>query len=194
MLRWWRRGLTEPTPAEPTAPPPAEHSLAGTLARNIEAVAKRRAEERASASGDLKFALRLGGLIGRMGFVYAHVVLYGAWLLVHRGVIPGAAGFDPSLTLMGTVASVEGILLSTLILITQNHSSAQGDRRDDLNLQVSLLAEHEVTQLIKLNLAIAAKLGIEPEDSSVIADLQRDVALEAVLDHIEGAENEIPAA
>lgn len=185
MRRWWRRGLADP---QPVAPLPGETDLSGVLARNIEAVAKRRAEEWAAASGDVKLALRLGGMIGRMGFVYFHLALYGTWFLVNRGIIPWLPAFDPSLNLMGTVASVEAILLSTLILITQNHASANGDRRDDLNLQVSLLAEHEVTQLIKLNLAMAAKLGVEPKDTHEIADLQRDVAPEAVLDKIEGEE------
>jgi len=45
--------------------------------------------------------------------------------------------------LLALEASVEAIFLSTFILITQNRMTAQADKRADLNLQISLLAEHE---------------------------------------------------
>ncbi len=170
---------------EPTDAPGDGANLAGTLSRNIEAVARRRAEDAASASHGVRLANRIGRVIGRMRFVYANLAFYGGWTLVHYGIVPGAKGFDPALTLMGSIASAEGIFLSLFILIAQNSASALSDRRDDLNLQVSLLAEHEITQLIKVTAAIAAKLGIDAEHHGEIADLQQDIKPEAVLDKIE---------
>ena len=169
-------------------PPPGEQSLSGALSRNIEAVARRRAEDAANTSTGVRLATRIGKIIGRMRFVYANALFYGAWLLVNHGIIPGAEGFDPGLALMGVIASSEGIFLSLFILIAQNTSSAANDRRDDLSLQVSLLSEHEITQLIKITAAIADKLGINAEHHGEIADLQHDVAPEAVLDKIEHEE------
>jgi uncharacterized membrane protein len=200
LPRSWRRGLAEdppyraPTPTQARSlvvPPPGDDNLSEALTRNIEAVARRRAEDTANTSFDVRLATRIGGLIGRMGFVYLHVAFYGAWILLHYGVIGRVAGFDPALALLGAVASAEGIFLALFILIAQNNSTTTANRRDDLNLQVSLLAEHEVTQLIKLTRGIAEKLGIDTTaDHQEIADLQRDVAPEAVLDRIEGAEKE----
>ncbi len=190
MPRWWPRGLVRdtPTPVEPTDAPGPDGNLAGTLSRNIEAVARRRADDAANASRGVRVANRIGRVIGRMRFVYANLVFYAGWTLLHYGVIPGAAGFDPALTLMGSIASAEGIFLSLFILIAQNSQGAAADRRDDLSLQVGLLAEHEVTQLIKVTAAIAAKLGIDPEAHGEIADLQHDIKPEAVLDKIEAEE------
>lgn len=177
-----------PTPADPTVPPPGEHNLAGALSRNIEAVARRRAEDQKSASPSIKLAIRIGRLIGRMSFAYANVAFYALWFAGSRGWLPGVAAFDRDLYLVGSVASVEAIFLALFILILQNTAAAAADRRDDLNLQVSLLAEHEITQLIKVTVAIAEKLGIDPGHHSEIADLQNDVAPEAVLDKIEREE------
>ena len=59
-------------------------------------------------------------------------------------------------------ASVEAIFLSTFVLITQNRMAAQADRRADLDLHISLLAEHEVTRLITLVSTIAERMGIAP--------------------------------
>jgi uncharacterized membrane protein len=105
---------------------------------------------------------------------------------VNIGLVPGAPKFDPTFVILATAASVEAIFLSTFVLISQNRSSAAADRRADLDLQINLLAEHEVTRLIALTSAIAQKLGVEEEPDSELAELKRDVAPEAVLDTLEG--------
>lgn len=188
--RWWRRALADRTPtnAEPTVPPPGQHSLAGALSRNIEALARRRAEDEKALSGSVRLARTIGRVIGQMGFVYANIVFYGVWIAASQGLIPGVPEFDHPLYLIGSVASVESIFLSIFILIAQNGQTSAADRRGDLSLQVGLLAEHELTQLIKVTLAIATKLGIDPDQHGEISDLQNDVAPEAVLDKIEREE------
>ena len=166
---------------------PSEDPLAGPLARNIEAVARRRAEDAANASRGVRIAMRIGRIIGRMRFVYANLAFYAGWVVLDYAV-PATHHFDPALTLMGSIASGEGIFLSLFILIAQNTASAAADRRDDLNLQVSLLAEHEVTQLIKVTAAIAARLGLDAAHHGEIDDLQHDIKPEDVLDKIEEVE------
>jgi uncharacterized membrane protein len=72
----------------------------------------------------------------------------------------GLKPFDPSFVTLAMVASVEAIFLSTFVLISQNRSNILFDKRADLNLQVSLLAGHEVTRLITLVSVIARKMDI----------------------------------
>jgi uncharacterized membrane protein len=55
---------------------------------------------------------------------------------------------DPSFVVLAMVASVEAIFLSTFVLISQNRMAAAADKRADLDLQESQLAEHEVTRLV----------------------------------------------
>jgi uncharacterized membrane protein len=88
------------------------------------------------------------------------------------------------------VASVEAIFLSTFVLISQNRMAAQSARRADLDLQVSLLAEHEVTQLITMVKAIAQRLELEVAADPELPELERDVAPEQVLDVIEKQERD----
>jgi len=168
--------------------------LAGTLERNIESVTRRRSAVAAGASRGERLALGIGRRIGRMTFVYANLASYVAYVVATRGWVPGIPGFDQDLYLLGTIASVEALFLTILILITQNNAAVADDRRDDLNLHISLLAEHELTQLIKLNLAIARRLGIDAADHPGIADAVHDVIPEDVLDKIEGEEEANPRA
>ena len=47
-------------------------------------------------------------------------------------------------------ASGEAFFLASFVLITQNRMSEVADRRADLDVQISLLAEHELPRLIQL--------------------------------------------
>jgi uncharacterized membrane protein len=66
--------------------------------------------------------------------------------------------------------------------------SAAAEKRAELDLQISLLAEHEVTKLATLLSAIAGRLGIEIEHDPEVEEVKRDVAPEVVLDAIEETE------
>ena len=83
------------------------------------------------------------------------------------------------------MASVEAIFLSTFILITQNRMASVADKRAELDLQISLLAEHEVTRLVTLVSAMAERMHIRTEVDSELNELKQDVAPEVVLDEIE---------
>jgi uncharacterized membrane protein len=86
------------------------------------------------------------------------------------------------------MASVEAIFLSTFVLISQNRMAAAADKRADLDLQVSLLAEHEITRLVTLVSGIVDRMGVRTEADADLDEITQDVAPEAVLDEIEAAE------
>lgn len=174
----------------PTVPPPEPEALGRVLSRNIEALARRRREDEQSASAQYKIADAITRFTGSMVFVYLHVAIYGLWALDSAGWIPGAPRFDRSFVGLATVASVEGIFLSTFVLISQNRAAAAADRRADLDLQIDLLAEHEVTRLVSLTAAIADHLGIDLARDPELAELERDVAPETVLDSLDEVEDE----
>src|SRR4051794_25234136 len=120
-----------------------------------------------------------------MAFVGIHVVAFGLWIVANLGWLPPLPVWDPSFAVLAMVASVEAIFLSTFVLITQNRMAAAADTRADLDLQISLLAEHEVTKLAVLVSEIADKLGIESSTERDIEEVKTDVVPEVVLDQIE---------
>jgi uncharacterized membrane protein len=70
----------------------------------------------------------------------------------------------------------------------------QADKRADLDLQVSLLAEHEVTRLITLVKEIAEKLEVSGAHDPELPELQKDVAPEKVLDALEENQRRITSS
>lgn len=171
----------------PTVPPPDAASLNTALYRNIDALRRRHDAEANKAGFHDRLAERITDFVGSFGFVYFHLALFGFWIIANLGWIPGVPRWDPQFVVLAMAASVEAIFLSTFVLITQNRMAEMQGRQAALDLQVSLLAEHEVTRLIRQTSAIAAKLGVEFGED--VEELKRDIAPEAVLDAIENAEH-----
>ena len=159
--------------------------MGSVLERNIRALEQRRAREAARASFEERLASAITRFTGSMRFVYLHLAIFGSWIVANLGAIPGVAQFDPSFVVLAMVASVEAIFLSTFVLISQNRMAALADKRAELDLQISLLAEHEVTKLVALVSAIADRLEVETEVDEEVPELKQDVAPEVVLDEIE---------
>ena len=169
------------------ANPPDERNgskgIAPVLERNIDAlIARRRAEDAQKTLQD-RVADTITGFTGSMTFVYLHLALFGAWIMINLGWTP-LPRFDPSFVILAMFASVEAIFLSTFVLISQNRMAAQADKRADLDLQISLLAEHELTKLSQVVVAIAERLQIRAASDPELREVGRDVSPEAVLDEI----------
>jgi uncharacterized membrane protein len=163
---------------------PSDDPLAGILERNIRALVRHRKATEAQRSRSDRWVDAITQFTGSLKFVYIHFGVFSAWVLVN---LPGSPilRFDPTYVLLATWASVEAIFLSTFVLITQNRASEIATRRDELNLQISLLAEYEITHLIQLVEALAKREGLGEATNPELAELKRDVAPEKVLDRID---------
>lgn len=117
-----------------------------------------------------------------------HVGGFGLWIVINLGWLP-IKKFDPSFVVLAMFASVEAIF----ILISQNRMTALADKRADLDLQVSLLAEHELTRLIQLVTLMAERMGIDAIHDRDLAESAKDVLPEKVLDEIEANERKFAA-
>ena len=160
--------------------------LSSAARRNIRALRERRKQEFRDAGGQEKIADAITAFTGSMRFVYLHLVIYAAWIACN--LVPGLPHFDPSFVILAMVASVEAIFLSTFVLISQNRASAANDKRDDLDLHINLLAEHELTRLIEMVSAIAQKLEVRTGAEKELPEITRDIAPEALLVEIEQQE------
>ncbi len=165
--------------------------MARVVDRNIRALLQHRQEEQESRSRQDRIADAVTRFTGSMRFVYIHLVLFGTWIVINLGWLPVVPRFDPSFVVLAMVASVEAIFLSTFVLISQNRMSALADKRADLDLQVSLLSEHEITRLITLVTAMAERMGIDEAHDPELSELSRDVRPEKVMETMEAHERDV---
>ena len=168
-----------------THAPPVPPGLGSVLGRNMAKMRQRRSEEERAASLADRISDTVTRFAGSMTFVAIHAVAYTAWIAVNLQVVPGVRPFDPSFVVLAMEASVEAIFLSTFVLISQNRMTAAADKRADLDLQINLLTEHELTRLVALVDAMAQKLGVEAIERAELDEIEQDVSPEAVLDGLE---------
>ena len=116
-------------PESPDERPLAE--LTGVVERNIRALLERRRADDHKRGWQDRLANGITRFTGSMRFVYLHLLVFGLWIGVNLPWSP-LPRFDPS------------------YVITQNRITSEADKRADLDLHISLLAEHEITRLIML--------------------------------------------
>jgi len=170
--------------------PDTDSQLAGILERNIHAMIARRQHEEQKKPAQDRVADTITAFTGSMRFVYIHLVIFAVWIIVNLPGVPFPK-FDPTYVVLAMFASVEAIFLSTFVLISQNRMAALADKRAELDLQVSLLAEHEITRAITLLRDIAERMNLEASHNPELGELSRDVAPEKVLDKMEQFEHQV---
>jgi uncharacterized membrane protein len=165
-------------------------SLANVVERNIDAIDEYRREAEESRTFRDRIADVVTRFSGSIPFIYFHVLWFGIWILANLE-IGGFPAFDPfPFGLLTTIVSLEAIFLSTFVLVSQNRQAAISERRSELDLQFDLLAEYEVTRILKLMDAMAKKMNLEECDTEEIKELKKDVKPEAVLQELENKVDE----
>lgn len=168
-------------PAEQTP----EAGLNSVVERNVHALAQRRQREEDASSFGLRAADRVAGLIGSPLFAAVAIGVVAAWTGANLGWASTLPMWDPHFLFLSTAASVASIFLTMFVLISQNKMARLERQRADLDVQISLLTEHEITKLATLVAAIAKKIGVETDIDEEVEEIKRDVAPESVLDKIE---------
>jgi uncharacterized membrane protein len=173
-----------PTESEPAAPESAR-PVARVVERNVSGLVAARQEAERARGFQERMADAITAFSGSMPFVYLHILWFGGWILWNVG-LGRSQPFDPyPFGMLTTIVSLEAIFLSTFVLITQNRQAKVADRRADLDVQVNLLAEHEITRLLRLTDVIAKHLGIDTKDVAELQELKRDVQPHDVLQKLD---------
>jgi len=152
----------------PEGTPPA------ALEENVEAIKTWERESLLSRSKAEEIADWIAGTGAGGPVLVLHALWFGLWVSANVGWIPGVTPFDrfpfPLLTM---TVSLEAIFLAWFVLASQNRLARQSDKRSHLNLQIDLLAEREMTAVLRLLRDIAAHLKVE---TSITSEQLRDLA------------------
>lgn len=163
--------------------------LADVVEKNIGTILQLRHQVEENKTKQDKVADLITNFSGSMLFLYMHAVWFGFWVAINLKWIPGVAPFDPyPFGLLTMIVSLEAIFLSTFVLISQNRMGVLADQRADLDLQINLLAEYEITRILRLVDAMAQKMGIEGTPDSELEELKEATAPDLLTNEIHSRE------
>jgi uncharacterized membrane protein len=118
--------------------------------------------------------------IGTVPFLVFHIILVIVWLAANLGVLP-VGRFDPyPFNFLDILLALEQTFLAIFIIMSQNRSSEIADLRNEIDLQINMLAEEEISKAIWMLHLIGEKLGIE----EIVNDPELPM-MEQSLDHTE---------
>ncbi|MFC1649835.1 DUF1003 domain-containing protein [Patescibacteria group bacterium] len=105
---------------------------------------------------------------GSVGFLVGNLIVFGLWILTNSGFFPGVPIFDPyPFVLLITIVSLEAIILTTIVLMSQNRQSHISTLRDELQLQVELIAEREISKALTMLNEMLHKKGVKLTDEEL---------------------------
>ena len=150
------------------------------IQKNVAAIAELEKNIEAQRSRPARVGAAIAGFVGTMTFAVSHIVGISIWVYINR--MDSVWQFDPyPWPVLILILAVEAIVLTSFVLMTQRHQTRVADRRSHLNLQISLLAEAEMTKVMNTLRTISMHLGLpdEGEDESF-----REMAKDTNVEHV----------
>jgi len=169
----------------PKPPPVTKPAAVPKLAeRNIEAIAALERAARSDRTRLDRFTDVVTDAAGSPVFLVAHAIWFGVWIAVN---LLRPAPFDPyPFGLLMLIVSLEAIFLSATVLMTQNRMQRQADKRAHLDLQVNLLAEQELTTILRIVTTLSQQLGVDvPKEAGAVRELLEQTDIHTLSDALD---------
>jgi uncharacterized membrane protein len=131
---------------------PPETELASNVVDTVETIAGMHARAQNDVGPHVRRIARMSAAIGHPLFLVCVVVLVVSWIALNVaaqliGLHPADA---PPFSWLQGALSLSALLMTTIVLITQNRQGHHIEQRGRLDLQINLLAEQKITKLIEL--------------------------------------------
>ncbi len=96
----------------------------------------------------MKVADWISEFSGSLEFLFIHIALFFGWIVLNSGPLARFGGFDPfPYGLLTMCVSLEAIILSVFVLLSQNRQVARDRVRNEIEYDVNLKAELEIAHL-----------------------------------------------
>lgn len=132
-----------------------------------------------------KFADFLTNSFGTIWFLIVHAIFFFGWLILNSGLVPNFKTFDPfPYGLLTTIVSLEAIFLSIFVLISQKRANDIDELREEIDLQINIQAENEITKVINMLDKIHNHLGLSSKDDAELKLMKERTNLNKIQDEL----------
>ena len=115
-----------------------------------------------------KIAVFITDTFGSIAFLNCCILIFMVWILWNTSLLPGLRPFDkfpfPALE-MGV--SIFAIILSVSVLISQNREGKLEKTRQQVEFEVNVRAENEITKILNMLHEMQKKMGIDSHDNEL---------------------------
>jgi len=131
------------------------------------------------------FAKFLTKSFGTLKFLILTLIFIILWIVVNLGLVPGISPFDiyPFVWLV-SLAQLFSVVLSVTILISQNQEERINDVRQQMDFEINVRAEQEITKILQMIAEIHSELGITKIDKE-LEQMKETINISEIKDNVE---------
>jgi uncharacterized membrane protein len=125
------------------------------------------------------------GILGSMKFLLACMLFFVLWICWNLKLI-GLQPFDPfPFPILEMSVSIFAIVLSVTVLINQNRQGRMDKIRQQVDFEVNVRAEEEITKMLSMLHAIHQKMGINSNDDKELEEMKETVDVKKIHESID---------
>ncbi len=133
-----------------------------------------------------KFADLMTDAFGSLTFQILNILWFTIWIVTNLNLIPGIAAFDPyPFGLLTMIVSLEAIILSNFVLIAQKRASRVDDLREEIDLQIDIITEQELTKLMQMVSLLMEKNGLDTSRDKEIVKMLKPISMSKIEEALE---------
>ncbi len=122
---------------------------------------------------------------GTSSFLLLNIIGFAAWIVLNTGWIPGFTLIDSyPFNFLTTAVSLEAIFLSIIVLMSQNRAAKVAEVREEMDLQINLQSEREVTKILEMLSAIERRLHVREKIDPELVEMLKRLDLDELEQHI----------
>jgi uncharacterized membrane protein len=138
--------------------PPDSQSAEHPVVHNVQLIAEL---ERNALEGRTPFD-RVTAAVTRVAGSATFIAVHALWFAVWIALNVTRYAFDTyPFNLLNLLVALEAVLLTSVVLMTQNHMARLAERRAHLDLQVNVLAEQELTAMLHMLHGLCTHAGVK---------------------------------
>jgi uncharacterized membrane protein len=121
---------------------------------------------------------------GTLRFLNLTLLLFLFWIIINLGLVAGIRPFDPQpFGWLILIVQLFAIVLSIVVLISQSQAARINEVRQQMDFEINVRAEHEITKILHMIEEIHKEIGISKLDKELeqmkkmtnIFDIKEDV-------------------
>jgi len=132
-------------------------------------------------TGTDRFAVFIAKLLGSIGFLIGCIIFFILWIGLNLGTTPTITPFDPfPFPILEMMVSIFAIILSVSVLINQNRQSRIEKTRQQVDFEVNVRAESEITKILNMLHEIHQKMGLHSEEDQELERMKKETDVKQI--------------
>ena len=125
------------------------------------------------------------GLFGSMRFLLSCMLFFVLWICWNTKLLQ-LTPFDPfPFPILEMSVTIFAIILSVSVLINQNRQGRMDKIRQQVDFEINVRAEEEITKVLNMLHAIHQKLGIDTSDDKELEEMKENVDVKKIHESID---------